>query len=241
LIALLAAVCLTAVGIIASSPTSAHAADLYELESNNSLGTANELPLSTTITGWTYITGSQYDHDVYHFPNAQDSRVRFTLTFPAGLPGDAYYIRIYDTDGQQRYAFDVAGTGSNGTWANAYATYLPAGGGYIDISGSNADKTWGKEYKLTVGRVLTTATPKIAGTAKVGRTLTAKPGTWGPKGTKLHYQWYRSGKAIKGATGKTHKATAADAGRKLTVKVTGTRSGYLSASKTSASRVVGKA
>ncbi len=76
------------------------------------------------------------------------------------------------------------------------------------------------------------ATPKITGTARVGRVLEAKPGNWSSKAT-LTYQWLRGGKAIKGATGKKYKLVSADKGKRISVKVTGKRSGYASSSKTS--------
>jgi hypothetical protein len=50
--------------------------------------------------------------------------------------------------------------------------------------------------------IVTTAAPRIEGTPTVGKKLTAKPGSWGPKGVKLSYQWYRAGKKIKKATAK---------------------------------------
>lgn len=74
--------------------------------------------------------------------------------------------------------------------------------------------------------------PSISGTAKVGGTLTAKTGTW-TKGTTLGYQWYASGKAIKGATKSTYKLPASLVGKKVTVKVTGKKAGYVTAAKTS--------
>lgn len=77
------------------------------------------------------------------------------------------------------------------------------------------------------------ATPKISGTAKVGKTLKAKAGTWKPKGYKFTYQWFRSGVAISGATKTSYKLTAADKGKKLTVKVTGKNPGYQTVTKAS--------
>ncbi|MCL1839284.1 MAG: hypothetical protein FWG47_08275 [Propionibacteriaceae bacterium] len=70
------------------------------------------------------------------------------------------------------------------------------------------------------------AKPKISGTAKVNKKLTATPGGWGPKGVKLTYRWYRNGKAIGKATKSTYKLVKADQGKKITVKVTGKLSGY---------------
>ena len=43
--------------------------------------------------------------------------------------------------------------------------------------------------------------PTIKGKAKVGKTLTALPGTWGPAPVTFTYQWLRNGKPIAGATG----------------------------------------
>jgi peptidoglycan hydrolase-like protein with peptidoglycan-binding domain len=67
--------------------------------------------------------------------------------------------------------------------------------------------------------------PAIAGTAKVGKTLTVKAGAWAPE-PKLSYQWYRGSTAIKGATKTTYKLTKADKGKTITVKVTAKRTGY---------------
>ncbi len=86
-------------------------------------------------------------------------------------------------------------------------------------------------------KALKAATPKITGTAKVGKTLTANRGTW-TSGTKFKYQWYRSGKAIKNATKATYKIQAADAGKTLKVKVTGSKTGYKTIAKTSAAKKI---
>jgi hypothetical protein len=76
--------------------------------------------------------------------------------------------------------------------------------------------------------------PKITGTAKVGKTLKAALGTWSPKtGTKFSYQWYANGKAIKAATKSSLKLAKAQKGKKITVKVTASKTGYKKTSKTS--------
>lgn len=79
---------------------------------------------------------------------------------------------------------------------------------------------------------LVAATPKIVGTAKVGKKLTARPGTW-TAGTALTYRWYANGKAISQATRSTFTLTSAQRGKKITVRVTGKKSGYTSAARTS--------
>lgn len=86
--------------------------------------------------------------------------------------------------------------------------------------------------KTKSAKSLKTATPKISGTAKVGKTLKVKAGSW-TKGTKLTYQWFAGGKAIKHATKTSLKLVKAEKGKKLTVKVTGKHAGYTTATKTS--------
>lgn len=88
---------------------------------------------------------------------------------------------------------------------------------------------------VEVARTLTaTPKPRITGSARPGSTLTASPGEWGPSRVALRYQWRRSGVAIPGATRKSYRITTADAGRVLTVTLTGSKPGYSSVSKTSA-------
>lgn len=97
-----------------------------------------------------------------------------------------------------------------------------------------SDATW--SVKMVALKSLTsTPTPKISGTAKVGKTLKAKAGTWKPSGVKLSYQWYRGSSKISGATKSSYKLTSKDKGKKIKVTVTGSKSGYLSVGKTSKS------
>ncbi|MGV9313742.1 cell surface protein [Streptomyces sp. NPDC003691] len=75
-----------------------------------------------------------------------------------------------------------------------------------------------------------TKPPTVSGTPKVGRVLTAKPGTWSPAPTSYAYQWYANGKAIAGATKATLKPATAQRGKKITVKVIARRTGHLDGS-----------
>ena len=79
----------------------------------------------------------------------------------------------------------------------------------------------------------TAPAPKISGTAKVGRTLKATVGAWSPSGATWTYQWYRDSAKIKGATTSTYKLTKASKSHRITVRVTGRKSGYTTLSKTS--------
>ena len=83
------------------------------------------------------------------------------------------------------------------------------------------------------GTFLNTSEPTISGVAKVGVTLTANPGTWSPQ-PAFAYQWFSDGAAISGATGQTFTPTPAEYQHQLTLQVTATRRGYLTALITSA-------
>ena len=78
--------------------------------------------------------------------------------------------------------------------------------------------------------VLNVVRPSVRGLALVGRTLSANVGTWRVTPTRYSYQWLRNGAAIRGAAGTTYRLTAADKGRKMSVKVVAARTGYLSGS-----------
>lgn len=99
--------------------------------------------------------------------------------------------------------------------------------GYI-----TAAKTSSRTPAVT-GLTLVAATPKIAGLAKPGATLTASRGTW-TSGTAFRYQWYLDGRAISGATRSSWKVSTSAAGKQVAVKVSGSKAGYTSVSRTSA-------
>lgn len=127
-----------------------------------------------------------------------------------------------------------------------YGDVLDKGTYYLAIDGGGAV---GLSYYFSVTtKVLSTSAksftktyaPAISGTAKVGKTLTAKVKAWSPS-TGFKLQWLRSGKAIDKAIGKTYEVQAVDVGKKLTVDVTSTKSGYKATARTSkASKQVAK-
>jgi hypothetical protein len=99
--------------------------------------------------------------------------------------------------------------------------------GYPDVTTTSADTA-----AVGLG-VLTTAKPVISGKPHVGRTLTAKPGTW-TSGTTFGYAWYADGVAVKHATAKRLLLTRAQRGKRITVKVTGSHPGFHGRTLTSA-------
>ncbi|WP_370615797.1 carboxypeptidase regulatory-like domain-containing protein [Mumia qirimensis] len=85
-----------------------------------------------------------------------------------------------------------------------------------------------------VAPVITPRTPALSGSARSGQTLRASAGTWSPAGVALRYQWRANGAAISGATATALRLTNAFAGKRISVTVTGSRSGSTTVARTSA-------
>jgi hypothetical protein len=90
---------------------------------------------------------------------------------------------------------------------------------------------------LVAARKLQPSAVTVSGVFRVGGTVTAAASAWTPPAA-LSYQWLRDGSPIGGATDVSYSPVAADAGRLLQVKVTGTAAGYQSASAVSVPRTV---
>jgi hypothetical protein len=61
----------------------------------------------------------------------------------------------------------------------------------------------------------------------VGQKLAAASGSWTPTPSHPSYQWYRNGTAISKATKAGYRLTSKDRGKAIKVRVTATRSGYV--------------
>lgn len=83
-----------------------------------------------------------------------------------------------------------------------------------------------------------TPKPKIAGSAHVGRTLHATRTSWKPGKVRLTYQWFRDGHVIAHATKAGYTVKKKDRHHRITVVVTGHRTGYTTESRTSAATKV---
>ncbi|MET0927970.1 MAG: hypothetical protein ABWX74_00555, partial [Aeromicrobium sp.] len=80
---------------------------------------------------------------------------------------------------------------------------------------------------------LSAKTPRVTGTARVGRTLKVRVGSWSPR-PSYRYQWYANGKKIaKKGTKSAFTLTSRQKGKRITVKVTGRKAGYATVTKTS--------
>ena len=104
----------------------------------------------------------------------------------------------------------------------------------VKITGSRDGYTSTTVYKdFTIRALPVLEAPwKISwsGSQRVGSTLSVVPRGWySSNGVSVSYQWKRGNTYIAGATGSSYRVTAADAGQQITVKITGTKSGYSSA------------
>jgi hypothetical protein len=139
------------------------------------------------------------------------------------------------------YQWLLNGAAVSGATGATYTPPVSALGKKLSVRVTGAGDGWGS-VTLTSAAVaiaagaLTAPIPVISGTSAVGHKLTVSRGTW-TAGTTFKYRWYANGTAISGATSSSFTVPSKLAGKKLTVKVTGTKTGY--ASKTVTSAAVG--
>ncbi|PWT71908.1 MAG: hypothetical protein C5B60_10265 [Chloroflexi bacterium] len=97
---------------------------------------------------------------------------------------------------------------------------------YSDDDGGNLRLMAGAYYSagpIALGTIPSNISlPLISGTAQVGSTLTATPGSWTNNPTSYAYQWKRAGAIISGAISPSYVPIAADIGSTLTVSVVAT-------------------
>jgi len=79
-----------------------------------------------------------------------------------------------------------------------------------------------------------TPLPSITGRALFGETLAVRTGTWQPAPVALTYQWFSDGKPIQRATDPTFQVGWDEIGKRMTVEVRGSRTGYIAVARTSA-------
>lgn len=139
------------------------------------------------------------------------------------------------------YQWYAAGKALSGATAS---TYIPASSVVgksltVRVAGNlGGYTTLARASKVTANVLygtLTAPTPKVSGSARIGNTLTATAGSW-TTGTSLRYQWLLNGTPIAGATKPSLAISSVSwKGKALSVTVTGTKSGYTTSAKRSAS------
>lgn len=161
------------------------------------------------------------------------AKVGYTLTANAGTWGPSPVTLAYQ--------WNRAGAAIAGATGSTYALTAADQGKAITVTVTGSKTGYNSVAKTSAATAavaagtLTYSTPTITGTLNVGSTLTANPGAWGPAPVTLSYQWYRSGVAVTGATATTYALTSTDAGKQMSVRVTGTKAGYQGFYATSAS------
>lgn len=98
--------------------------------------------------------------------------------------------------------------------------------GFTPVTVESTGKT------VAIGAFSVTTKPKLSGTARVGRVLTATVSGWSPA-AQYSYQWNLDGVAITGAIDNTYTVSSEDVGGRLTVTITGARAGFTSATEIS--------
>lgn len=153
------------------------------------------------------------------------------VAVPGGwVPGDAAL----------HYQWALGGTPVSGANGQTYTPVAADAGKSLTVAVTATKAGYATTTKTSAavtvkkGAIVKAATPKVSGKAVVGAKLKAKAGSW-DKGVALSYRWYRNGKAIKGATKAGYTIAKADKGKTLRVKVTGTKSGYATVTKSSKS------
>jgi Fibronectin type III domain len=116
---------------------------------------------------------------------------------------------------------------SAGVWTAKVSAINLAGTG---LSSSDASPLTITSAPLTM---TLSPTPTISGTAQVGQQLSAVTGTW-DSGVTFSYQWNQDGDPISGANASTYTLTNLVLNSKISVSVTGAKTGYSSITKKSA-------
>ncbi|WP_280801107.1 carboxypeptidase regulatory-like domain-containing protein, partial [Aurantimicrobium minutum] len=139
------------------------------------------------------------------------------------------------------YVWKRDGVVIEGADASTYSLVAGDVGKKITVEVTGSKDTYASVTKVSAPTVAVAAltftaspTPTISGTKTVGQELTANPGTWAPVADDFTYAWRRSGSAEVIGTESTYTLVAADAGKAITVTVSGVKSGYATKSVQSA-------
>ncbi|WP_370616961.1 M4 family metallopeptidase [Mumia qirimensis] len=187
--------------------------------------------------GWYLDDIEIYTCDVPRIKVVAAPRIATSARYPATLSVTA--DRWSPTSVTRSYRWYRNGAPIYGATRSAYALTAADVGRRISVrvtasrSGYVGSASTSNSVGVLAGR-LVASTPKIRGKTKVGRKLTVNRGYW-TGGTRLTQRWYRNGKAIRGATGIKYKLTKKDRGKKIRVKVTGSKPGYATTARTSRS------
>lgn len=184
----------------------------------------------TPVAGWQSATASADERVDIVNPDAADYLVYVDIY--SANPTTAFDFRTYSvTESGAPIGLDPAVIpGVQGVPFTYTASWsaLEAHSSYLGIIGYGDT---GAQTLLTVttgdvvlpGTPINTSPPTISGTVKVGKRLTANPGSWDASGLRFAYQWQADGVDIPGADSRRYRIAASDQGKQLTVVVTATK------------------
>jgi hypothetical protein len=146
---------------------------------------------------------------------------------------------VWDEGAELSYTWLVGGEqiiGENGSHYRVRASDLGKQIGVM-VSGTKpfhhpSSRSSQTDNIVGLGQLTLTPKPSIQGSATLGSTLTALPGSW-DNGVDLSYQWLRNNKAISGATSRTYLLQPSDANYRITVRVKGSLAGHTQVTTTS--------
>ena len=149
----------------------------------------------------------------------------------------------WPADSTRAYQWYVGSTAISGATSSNYTISADKAGkalkvtvtaskdGYTPVTATSAAKTVAKG-------VFAAPTPKISGTVRIGGTVKASRGTWTPSPSSVTYVWKVNGVRVK--TGSSYTIPSKHWAKKLTLSVTGSRSGYTTKTVTSSAVVIAK-
>lgn len=193
-------------------------------------------------------SGDAWSPDLWFYMHAADGKASIALSGPPSV-GKKLTVKLgYWAEWTTTASYQWYSGGKPIARATA-STYTPTAADRgkeitVDVQRTNESGGWislmSEPTRAVAAGKLSNSIPTLVGIAKVGKKLTAKAGAWTP-GTTFSYQWYANGKAISKAKASSYTPTKSVAGKRLTVKVTGTKSGYAAATRTSkASKIVAR-
>jgi len=224
-----------------------HGLSLVVDDFGNSTSTATSVSLNTSTSGRIHSRG---DVDYFRFVPMATS-VDIAIMLPSYSPNLDCSITVLNSLNQivatDNPSFQGLGLNlSTGLTAAATVNVTPGQTYFIKVDGAGFGKAsstgysdYGSvgEYRLSVlgdtRLTLTASTPTISGIPKVGNTLTLNIGSW-ESGVTTSQQWQRNGVPISLATDDAYVLQRGDKGKRISVTVTATKSGYNTVTVTSA-------
>ena len=144
------------------------------------------------------------------------------------------------TSATYTYQWLVDGVAVKGATATTYVPTAAQEGHDLTVKVTASKTSYPKASASTSKKVIASGTlaastpASVSGTARVDEQLSASPGVWTPGPVTYAYQWFVGGVAVVGATTPKFVPGPGDVDQPVTVRVTGSKSGYAKLTSTSA-------